>query len=320
MADASRFLNVPSQNDELPQKIIRSNELSLKTIKVTRFRENKRNKRSNEVTKMATTLGPAAWSPSKTESARPILLSRILRKLSNTREQPPLRVCAQIVLHSLSSPALPALVPGNMKLLREGNYILFTCREVLLCWRVAYDSLLGTYNIGHHGHGIYEFDTNVLHGGKSANIIMIMGTDASNTSFLVQVINWDFTTGVTESLSTAVKIISDVAVVPIDKEMYVIIDWRTQRYSLRLLWLWLPIGSPARRGDGTNPALLYRFYISLPGTAAANSPASNRIALTIYGSISYSGHINAFSRGSSRICAPDHFSAPIILETPKLLE
>jgi hypothetical protein len=38
--------------DELSQKIIGSNELSLNAIKVTRFRENKR---SNEVTKKATT-------------------------------------------------------------------------------------------------------------------------------------------------------------------------------------------------------------------------------------------------------------------------
>jgi hypothetical protein len=38
--------------DELSQKIIGSNELSLNVIKVTRFRENKR---SDEVTKKATT-------------------------------------------------------------------------------------------------------------------------------------------------------------------------------------------------------------------------------------------------------------------------
>ncbi|KAJ7128537.1 hypothetical protein C8R44DRAFT_732873 [Mycena epipterygia] len=38
--------------DELSQKIIGSNELSLNAIKVTRFRENRR---SNEVTKKATT-------------------------------------------------------------------------------------------------------------------------------------------------------------------------------------------------------------------------------------------------------------------------
>ncbi|KAJ6604082.1 hypothetical protein B0H10DRAFT_1957482 [Mycena sp. CBHHK59/15] len=41
--------------DELSQKIIGSNELSLNAIKVTRFRENKR---SNEVTKKATTQIP----------------------------------------------------------------------------------------------------------------------------------------------------------------------------------------------------------------------------------------------------------------------
>jgi hypothetical protein len=56
MANASGLLNVPNQNDELSQKIIGSSELSLNAIKVTRFRENKRNKRSNEVTRMATTL------------------------------------------------------------------------------------------------------------------------------------------------------------------------------------------------------------------------------------------------------------------------
>jgi hypothetical protein len=44
MADASGFLNVPSQNDELSQKIIGSKKLSLTAIKVTRFYENKRNK------------------------------------------------------------------------------------------------------------------------------------------------------------------------------------------------------------------------------------------------------------------------------------
>jgi hypothetical protein len=48
MADASGFLNVPSQNDELSQKIIGSKELSLDAIEVTRFHENKRNKRSDE--------------------------------------------------------------------------------------------------------------------------------------------------------------------------------------------------------------------------------------------------------------------------------
>ncbi|KAJ7745026.1 hypothetical protein B0H14DRAFT_2637208 [Mycena olivaceomarginata] len=63
MADASGLLNVPNQNDELSQKIIGSNELSLNAIKVARFRENKRNKRSNEVTRMATTPVEIAWPP-----------------------------------------------------------------------------------------------------------------------------------------------------------------------------------------------------------------------------------------------------------------
>ena len=65
--------------DELSQEIIGSNELSLDTIKVTRFRKDKR---SNEVTKKATTRGS---NVSATPSVRGIEEEGSVRKGKDVR-------------------------------------------------------------------------------------------------------------------------------------------------------------------------------------------------------------------------------------------
>ncbi|KAJ7144510.1 hypothetical protein C8R44DRAFT_865421 [Mycena epipterygia] len=199
-------------------------------------------------------VGPEAWSPPKTLS-RPKSFSRIVNTLANTRERkaassPQVQACTHIVLHP---PIRPGLLPpyrGTFKLLLGGKYVLFCFRNaqdepVLGCWRVADDSLLGTYRSGLPPQNIYDFDAEVLDGGESANIVMYVRTGTFDP-YLVEVISWDFATGITELLSvtecphsqfrTLPPIIcGDFALVQMYHQslladIYAIIDWRAQKY------------------------------------------------------------------------------------------
>ncbi|KAJ7110517.1 hypothetical protein C8R44DRAFT_883653 [Mycena epipterygia] len=152
---------------------------------------------------------------------------------------------AQIVLHPLMPPELTP--PFRTEVLRGGKYVLFSDGQILGCWRVADDSLLGMYHSGLSSVHILDFTAEMLPGGEQANIVIcIRSTMPSNPCF-VEVVSWDFATGVTEMLSLIEctnsdfqappfpKICSDVAVVhmyegPLWVEIYVIINWREQRY------------------------------------------------------------------------------------------
>ncbi|KAJ7110492.1 hypothetical protein C8R44DRAFT_800118 [Mycena epipterygia] len=145
---------------------------------------------------------------------------------------------AQIVLHPLMPPEL--IPPFRTEVLRRGKYVLFSDGQILGCWRVADNSLLGMYHSGLSSVYILDFAAEVLHGGERANIVIcIRSTMPSNP--------WNFATGMTELLSLIEctnsdfqappfpKISSDVAVVrmyegPLWVEIYVIINWRAQCY------------------------------------------------------------------------------------------
>ncbi|KAJ7114475.1 hypothetical protein C8R44DRAFT_855693, partial [Mycena epipterygia] len=192
-------------------------------------------------------VGPETWSPSRNQSPRPTLLSRILGTLTRHRRlpseaSPPVKPCVQVVLHP------PVRRDAQVKILRGGRHVLFCDVDaqgtgVLKCWRVADDSLVGTYRSGLPFHGVRSFEAEVLHGGDHANIVLCVYEDALDPS-IVEVIRWNFATGMIELLSRTEytgcifwnpKICSGIAAAHVydlgqKKHMHVIIDWRAQRY------------------------------------------------------------------------------------------
>ncbi|KAJ7133328.1 hypothetical protein C8R44DRAFT_849458 [Mycena epipterygia] len=191
-------------------------------------------------------IGPEAWSP----SARPKFFSKILQKLASrgrAADPPPAQPYTQILLHAPIDFRLPC---RDFKLLPGGKYILFCSKNAqdltdLGCWRVADDSFVGTYHSGLPSPHICSFEAEVLPGGERANIVMCVRTGTINTSFMLQVIKWDFTTGVTELLSSTecigfkVKVASQyrpkicsgiTAARCYQSNLYVIIDWHEQQY------------------------------------------------------------------------------------------
>ncbi|KAJ7080100.1 hypothetical protein C8R44DRAFT_824431 [Mycena epipterygia] len=190
--------------------------------------------------------GPETWSSTRMQPQQLKSFSRILSTVFRPRRRrdaapPPVQPCAQVVLH------LP-IRDGNLKILRGGKYVLF-CDvdaqdvQVLKCWRVADDSLLGTYRSGLPSHHIRYFEAEVLHGGEHANIVLCVCEGILDPS-LVEIISWDFATGMIKLLSRTEytgcdfwnpKICSDIAAARVydsaqNKIMYVIIDWHAQQY------------------------------------------------------------------------------------------
>ncbi|KAJ7106989.1 hypothetical protein C8R44DRAFT_323296 [Mycena epipterygia] len=150
--------------------------------------------------------GPEAWSPPKIQSPpQPTFFSKLLAKLVRPREQkeavpdpPQIQPGGEIVLH----PALPPVFP--FKLLRGGKHALFCSGQdaaVLVCWRVADDSLLGTYQSAFPTPNIFDFEAEVFDGGERANIVMCVRAGTHEPNF-VEIIHWDFATGETQLLST----------------------------------------------------------------------------------------------------------------------
>ncbi|KAJ7096907.1 hypothetical protein C8R44DRAFT_989167 [Mycena epipterygia] len=223
---------------------------------------------------MRLVLGPKAWS---SPSPRPKSFSRIL-KLAIPRGRrepnpPQVTACAHIVLHPSIRHAVADAPPyhRNFKLLRGGTYVLFCDMDVPLlgCWRVADDSLLGTYRCTLPCPcSIVDFEAEVIYGGERANIILCIAVETPIPAF-VEIISWDFTTGVTALLSRTEctgsrfsypplpKICSGVAAVrvihPLWEEMHIIIDWHAQRYCKIL--------SPAANGLGCQMELIPGFGI-----------------------------------------------------------
>ncbi|KAJ7084720.1 hypothetical protein C8R44DRAFT_894149 [Mycena epipterygia] len=142
--------------------------------------------------------GPDAWSPPKILHPRPQrkLCEKILHKISGARElreNSPQEARAHIVLHPPISPVRPP--PFCTEVLRGGRHVLFIDAhdaKRLNCWRVADNSLLGTY---HGGHDILDFAAEVLPGGERANIVIRM---QDWPSCFMEIISWDFATGTTE--------------------------------------------------------------------------------------------------------------------------
>ncbi|KAJ7126007.1 hypothetical protein C8R44DRAFT_979919 [Mycena epipterygia] len=148
-------------------------------------------------------VGPESWSSPRIQSLQPF--SRIRHKLATYFKPapvdvnaPPAQACAPILLHPSIPSALPRR-PLRTKILRGGNYALFYHGrgvEALGCWNVAEDSLVGTYRTS---STIIDFAAEVLHGGERANIVIRLHNSVSVCS--VEIISWDFATGVTEQLS-----------------------------------------------------------------------------------------------------------------------
>ncbi|KAJ7110475.1 hypothetical protein C8R44DRAFT_800081, partial [Mycena epipterygia] len=206
-------------------------------------------------------VGPKAWSPPP--SPRPKSFSRILNKLPNSRGRQvlvpsPVEPCAHIVLHPSIHPTVP--LRRKFTVLRGGKYALF-CDvdaegvQVLKCWRVVDDSLLGTYRSRLPSHSIYCFEAEVLPGGECANIVLCILTGTvpqfPEPGF-VEIVSWNFATGVIELLSkidctgghfghpSSPKICFGIAAARVsgDETMYAIIDWRAQQYCLIICPRW----------------------------------------------------------------------------------
>ncbi|KAJ7110516.1 hypothetical protein C8R44DRAFT_883652 [Mycena epipterygia] len=208
-------------------------------------------------------VGPETWSRPKIQqpkSSQRMSFSRILHKLASSQEQPatlhPHRAqpaCAKIVVH-LSLPVELPPAPFYTQVLRGGKYILFSDVRseglnppVLGCWRVADDSLLGTYHTGLASATILDFSAEVFPGGEQANIVIRLRSLASSNLCFVHIVSWDFVTGMTELLSatrwtyspfhiqTLPNICGNFAVVrtyytPLWADMCIIIAFRAQKY------------------------------------------------------------------------------------------
>ncbi|KAJ7139145.1 hypothetical protein C8R44DRAFT_727254 [Mycena epipterygia] len=173
-------------------------------------------------------MGPNAWSPPP-PPPRPTSVSRILKKLGRSQGR------------RASDPS-----QVQCTILRGGKYVLFFVvdaqdLQILGCWRVADDSFVGIYRSALPSHSIRDFEAEVLDGGEHANIVLTLDPR------FVEVISWDFATGVIELLSRTEhtgctfwtpKICSDIAAAHVyhsvrdqsQEGMYVIIDWRAQQY------------------------------------------------------------------------------------------
>ncbi|KAJ7085537.1 hypothetical protein C8R44DRAFT_893826 [Mycena epipterygia] len=195
-------------------------------------------------------LGPEAWSPA---SPRAKSLSGILHKLAipcgkQPAEPSSVKACMHIVLNPTIPPALRPSY--DFQVLPGGTYALFSTEgdaPVLGCWRVADNSLLGTYHFGVPSTNNYDltFGAEVLHGGERANIAICVTTTTPTDGF-VEVITWDFATGVIELHSVlpgrvadpCPTIGGDFAVLraqwpsedPDDPDLYIVIDWRAGKY------------------------------------------------------------------------------------------
>ncbi|KAJ7106994.1 hypothetical protein C8R44DRAFT_885676 [Mycena epipterygia] len=198
-------------------------------------------------------VGPAAWSPPKIQSSpQPTSFSKMLAKLVRPRGQKaavpgPLQIqpSEETVLHPALPPVFPEPCLSTFKLLRGGKYALFCHVQdpaALVCWRVADDSLLGTYYSALPTPKIFDFEAEVFDGGERANIVILVYAETDNLGF-IEIIHWDFGTGETELLSTTActnyqmclspKICSGLAAVRVYQrlaEMYVIIDWHAHKY------------------------------------------------------------------------------------------
>ncbi|KAJ7133193.1 hypothetical protein C8R44DRAFT_772028 [Mycena epipterygia] len=206
-------------------------------------------------------LGPEAWSPPpRIQSPKTSSLSRMLGKLATPRQSaplgsgpPPTRANKHIVVH-------PSIPPGralctDFKVLPGGKYVLFhTVNEshfdLLGCWRVSDDSLLGTYHCdsGPPSAVISDFAAEVLPGGERANIALCMSSMLLLHVHSIVIVSWDFVTGTTELLSvieypapqlhggSLPNICGDIAAVrdyhdeSSWADSYILIDWRTQKY------------------------------------------------------------------------------------------
>ncbi|KAJ7139146.1 hypothetical protein C8R44DRAFT_867309 [Mycena epipterygia] len=291
---------------------------------------------------MRLVLGPEAWS---SPSPRPKPFSRIL-KLAIPRgrraaDPPPLHACAQIVLHPSIRPAVtdPLPYPGNFKLLPGGKYVLFSDMDLqdaaaLGCWRVADDSLLGIYHCTLPSPcSIFDFEAEVFYGGERANIVLCIHTGTPIPAF-VEVISWDFTTGLTEVLSRTEctgsqfsspalpQICSGIAAArvlhPLWEEMYVIIDWRAQRYCKIL--------SPATNGLDCQMAIIPGYFHGLGWHHAiadpvllSNMPHAAFHAIKIKGGIirpaavTFAVYKNPLHGGTYRAWLSIPYSAPGVL-------
>ncbi|KAJ7145542.1 hypothetical protein C8R44DRAFT_166 [Mycena epipterygia] len=208
-------------------------------------------------------LGPEAWSPPRIQSPQPKSLPRILHKLTRHRGRPipdPPRPQprARIVLHPSMPPAIISSRPAmsvpygpNFHVIPGGKYALFIDQnntQVLGCWRVSDDSLLGTYHsvLPLASTYIRDFAEDPLYGGERANIVIRIGSSLRENVCFVEVISWDFATGITELLSLVelqdVKfntqspptICGGLSVVRTYRqspweEIYVIVDWNAQQ-------------------------------------------------------------------------------------------
>ncbi|KAJ7106992.1 hypothetical protein C8R44DRAFT_805070 [Mycena epipterygia] len=231
-------------------------------------------------------VGPVAWSPPKIQSPpRPTSFSKMLAKLVRPRGQKaavpdPLQIqlCGEIVLHPALPPVFPEPCLTTFKLLRGGKYALFCHVQdpaALVCWRVAEDSLLGTYYSALPTPKIFDFEAEVFDGGERANIVILVYAETDNPGF-IEIIHWDFATGETELLSTTActdyrlcsspKICSSLAAIRVYQsfpwgEVYVIINWNTHQHC--------KIICPANVGFDFCMELIPGFFIV---TARPSSP------------------------------------------------
>ncbi|KAJ7080237.1 hypothetical protein C8R44DRAFT_907181 [Mycena epipterygia] len=198
-------------------------------------------------------VGPDSWSP-RIQSLQPF--SRIRQKTASYLKTAaldgnasPARACAPIVVHPSIPPAQPRFL--RAELLRGGHYVLFhhgRSARKLGCWKVAEDSLVGTYCTS---STIIDFAAEVLDGGERVNIVIRLRNSATVCS--VEVISWEFATGMSElllvtqytdsqpDLHSLPTICGRLALVRTYRQssgahIHIIIDFRTQMHcKLRLL-------------------------------------------------------------------------------------
>ncbi|KAJ7126001.1 hypothetical protein C8R44DRAFT_979915 [Mycena epipterygia] len=196
-------------------------------------------------------VGPEAWSPPRIQSLQPTPFSKILAKFAKPQRQcaPPTQPSAHIILHPSISPGLPDPLWLDCKVLPGGRYLLFRPvneSQTLGCWRTAGDSLLSTYSSRIPSSYMVDFAAEALEGGERANIVIRLG-NSLNFGY-VEVISWDFVTGMTELLSvtqytdrqldpqTLPNICGGLVLVRTCRNsawsqyFYEIIDWRAQQY------------------------------------------------------------------------------------------
>ncbi|KAJ7085541.1 hypothetical protein C8R44DRAFT_893830 [Mycena epipterygia] len=129
------------------------------------------------------------------------------------------------------------------EILRGGKYVLFGDAQTLTSWQVSDDSLLGTYRSSVPSPSVCAFTAEALHDVEHANVVICIRSSVAANPHFVEVISWDFTTGMIElhcstectgsAFNNPKPICSGVAVVRTQmwgEEGYILINFRAQKY------------------------------------------------------------------------------------------